>query len=450
MQRIDKHTPQPAAENLQRASSFESDNSAISEVRSDPEPCRVGRNNPSLSTLKTLRSAPTSGATGVVEKLEKFYENVDKKQTNGALLASQQPARTFRNPKRNEAIALERRASFLNLQEPLEALPSAISNVFESNNSSTSVREVNAIVTAVKSQIETLNDVALKQARDGQRICPMTLHPEKFDDFLQQNSETLERIVEVCNLPTALRGAAVTPHLADLAHSYFDLSTEYPGAPQSQPHKIEVMVNSQRQSQAKKNLFGNKTVHLSIDSAGLDAFCNKPLPPLDQCEDFQDIFRSHLMKGFEHHPMDQKLAAMYVQLMLHEVSEVQETMGSKSAFKSSHPPAARIAGTNTINEMYYDGSEAVGDQAERNGDVQSQRGVASQVISLIPYIDTSYFNKHGTPLITDTSLRQWVHSAAFHMDCRALLEPSARLLLQRAPINAQALLRTPALRLDAA
>jgi len=326
----------------------------------------------------------------------------------------------------------------------LGTLGKTMNRVFEFDIPHQSALAANAIVTTVKSQIESLYAKALQKARSGERICPTTLNEKKFDRFLEENALVIEEIVENCSLPEFVLDDSVSPHLKALAISYFQHSFGYPGAPADRPNCVEITMPAEGMSQVLCNEHGEKMVDLHIDCAGLGEFCKRPMQPIEEVDDFQDVFRYHLVAGFEDHPLPKKLAAMYIQLMLQEASEIQECMGLQSASETTNTPDRR-AGTGTATELHYTGHLDLEDQAGTGGDTESQRADCALILRELPFFDRSYVDNTGAPLVADKAVREWVHSAAFRMDLRSLTEPSARLVMQRAPINAEALLKTPAL-----
>jgi hypothetical protein len=74
---------------------------------------------------------------------------------------------------------------------------------------------------------------------------------------------------------------------------------------------------------------------------------------------------------------------------------------------------------------------------------RGQRAVLTAPMETMRALDTQFQEEYHSPLLRDPRVRNWVHSPDLLFDLRALREPSGRLLMQAAPLTAQALLQTP-------
>ncbi len=408
----------------------------------------VGRSNPALVDLQHMRRGLSPLQDGIVDSVAQFYADSAAPKSNRELGFSGS-AEAVSNMTGDHARTLERRASFLLNSEAMDALHPLLANVARDAGilgHSVTTMAVNAVATSVKSQTELVKAVALKQAQDGERVCPMTLQPAHFQRMLDENASRLAQVVEACRLPVAARERTLKPLLEQLAMCYFQHAETSSGAGDSGPHNVVVTMSDQGQSHAEVSAEGTKTARLAIDSAGIDRLCNAPLPAADACEDYETIFRAHLLQGFQNHSPDQKRAALYLQLLWSEVGTVQETLGMRSRDRPHHGAAAQRAAARAHEEMYYPGNEDFGDQIGSENDMHTQRRAVTHGMEILPDVDFSFKERFGASMLTDPRIRDWTQSTAYPFDLRMLRQPSSRLLLQSIPITGTALLQTPAFR----
>jgi len=408
---------------------------------------RIGRMNTALVELRSRRATLNPRQERVVDEMGQFYQDTISTPTNSDIFYVSSDAR--QNLPEADQITLQRRASFLLNGAAFGELPHAIDEISEEAGIigySKATLMINAIANSVKSQIEHVNAAALQDAQRGDRVCPMTLQPAKFSEFLKQHDRVLREIVDACQLPARSGEPAIKKALEMLATGYFRQATNYPGAPTIRPDEVQVQLNSEASSSVKGNARNHIIAFVKIDNGGAEEFCRNPLPKLDDCEDFETIYRARLLQGFDHHSPQKKRAALLIQLMLQEVSELQEVLGMESANIPSHSQPAKRAAIRSSEEMRYAGSEALTDITVATEDAPAQRDIATRAMKALPGLDVAFEGVYHSPLITNALMRKWVHSPEMFMDLRGLAEPSARLQLQVSPLTGQALLDTPAFR----
>ena len=172
-----------------------------------PQQNRIGQANGALRDLKVRRSELSSRQAAVVENLDTFYRNATSPPDNFGLFFTdaERPMARFNQ---QEQATMDRRGSFCLNDDALRALPALLDDIpaeagIIGHSNATSA--VNAVAASVKSHTEVVNGAALLEAQRGQRICPMTLKPAKFQQFLGQNSESLRQIAAICHQPLARR-----------------------------------------------------------------------------------------------------------------------------------------------------------------------------------------------------------------------------------------------------
>ncbi len=441
MQRANTTSVNALAQDLQGFLRVSESTDTHRETTSSP-PQTIGRSNAALRDLQGMRSRLSPLQANVADQVAEFYETSARPCRNGDL--GFQPAGNAARIPPGDQRTLARRASFLLNSEAIKSVPGLAREIPPNAGvigHSTATMAINAVLNSVKSQTELVNAAAVHDARRGARVCPMTLQPEKFDAFLRHNAHTIANIVDACRESGPRRNRALQPHLEALAKDYFAKSRGYPGAPELVADDITVNLGSAAQSKCATSILGKKKVTLNIDSDGADAFCRQ-IPSVDDCEDFQTLFRAHMMQGFEQHSQAKKLAALTTLSMLHKAGEVQEWMGTQSAGKSSHSQAAQNAALHTLNELQYPGNPGFGDALHGVQGRPSQRDAITEPLEYIPGLDTNFQSEYLSSMITDERVRKWVHSTNYEFDLRSLREPSGRLLYQALASNTQALRRT--------
>ncbi|MBC7514161.1 MAG: hypothetical protein H7234_06970, partial [Herminiimonas sp.] len=381
-----------------------------------PEALRtVGRINPALEHLQQMPHRLTPLQQAIVGSIERFYENSAEPKRNMDLGFGADPHHT-ENLTEAEERTLERCASFLLIRDTMKGLEPLVSNILPdadiTGHSFTTIA-VNAVACSVKSQTERVKLTALQEALGGERLCPMTLLPKDFGHMLGQNALKLERVVDACHLPVGEREEALKPLLEQLATSYFKHSMESPGAPKSMPHKIIVSIGDSARSDLHVNLFKKKTVRLSIASTGIDRLCNGTLLTAGQCENHETLFRVHLLQGFQNHSPAKKRAALYLQLLWHELADVQRALGLRFLDEPNHGVAARKAAGRTHEALIYPGSYEFGDQVGSETGPGAQRRTVTAAMETLPDIDDSFKQRFGSSLFLDPRVGAWTQSTAY-------------------------------------
>ncbi len=411
-----------------------------------PHESTIGTRNPALAELKRRPHYLNARQNKLVDDLDTFYQNTEQSMTN-LELGYDFPSHRMSSLSSEQRQTLQRRASFLLNNDVMEALPDALEEVMEDGELlPTAKLELNAILNSAKSHTEHVMAAAREDARVGARVCPLMFQPVNFPVFLTTNSIFVRNVISACRLPQPARDRALKPALEGFARMYFSYSMNHLGAPKIQPKDFEIVLNSSESSSTSTDDRGNLTARLVIDSADAEQVC-RSLQSGSEPDTVRDLFRSYMMKGFESHPLDQKLGAFYTQSLFQELAELQEITGAESADRPEHTLPARHAARRTLEEWEYKGSENFGDVVESQpGDQLSQRERTTAALQILTNLDDACIETQGTPLINMPEVRSWAHSPAMHFDLRALREPSARLLLQVQPLTGRALLDLPEFR----
>lgn len=409
-----------------------------------PHEFAVGRGNPALADLRR-RPQRNARQTGVVTHLEQFYSNTETPRTNASLYSPSSNVLTGGLSEQDLATA-RRRASFLLNAEAMKALPEAIQDVPREAGIiglSTATIEVNAILSSIKSQSEHVMAAALEDARNGNRLCPLTLSVTNFPMFMTLHARVVREIVDACALPQPGRDRALRPLLEQFSQAYFAYSRNYPGAPRIRPDEVQVKLKSGTGIRIATTFRGKIIAKIAIDPAEVEQFCRSPALDATEGQDGFALLRSRMMRGFEAHPMPKKRAAFYVQQLLSNLSELQEELGTGSANKPQHGAEAQRAARRTIEELSYAGSPRFGDRIEARGAEYSDRELATYALRIVPQMDRAFQRQYGMPLISSPAVGAWAHTPAFQVDQAALREPSVRLSLQVAPITGRFLQSMP-------
>lgn len=267
----------------------------------------------------------------------------------------------------------------------------------------------------------------------------MTLQPAAFNAFLAQNSWVARLAIANSTLGPAYRSRGLKPVLERFAKSYFDKAAATDGVAKLDVGSVEVSFEPGGSSGVCKNQQGRHHVVLNINDSGAEEFCHQRQTGAP--ENQSEAYFNHQLQGFEEHEPLQKLAALYLQLTLAEISMVEERQllpdGGAGASAINRQQARA-----TQEEYTYPGFEGFQDDvAQEHNQGQDSRTELLESLTQLPVVEAQFVNQFGQELLTDPRLRGWVRSAALPYDAMALINPAARLALQRAQMNGQALLQ---------
>ena len=420
----------------------------IAEPQTTRPETAIGQSNPALAQLKRFgpRMSEQEGETTC--RIDKFYNDKQTARTNQELGYDVPSGPASRQNSAVQA-TMRRRPSFLLNNDAMACLAGPLNELAEESAYTADSRaklEINAIVNSVKSQVEHVMSAAVQDAQRGDRICPLSLQPEKFPAFLAANSGLVRAIVNVCQYPQPSRDRLLEPALQNFAKAYFSASVNFPGAAKLRPENVHVYLNSTANSRVGIDFVGRPTAKLAIDSESVDQLCNELDDLEEPPDDGRGTYQLHLLTGFENQPMDKRRAGLYLQMLLVEAAQVEEEMGVDSANMPEHGAPAQRAARRTLEEWRYKGNEDFGDSVEREPGEPSQREMVTRMIEMMPHLNVAIAIDSGAPLITMPKVQEWLHSTDLSFDLRALNQPSARLLLQVAPIAGRALLNLPEFR----
>lgn len=418
--------------------------SAAGEAAATSDKYRIGWSNPALEQLKRLPGPASPRQQKLLGALDCFYDDVQGSKTNVEL------GFEHRNPSlslsTHHITTLRRRASFLLNTEALRSLPDSVRVVANDPSlppTSAAKLEVNAILNSVKTQTERVLADAMQEAIRGGRVCPMVLQPVNFSVFLTVHAAAVENMFRICELPQPARDRALKPALEGFASRYFAYSVNYPGAPTIRPQEIKVTLNSPSQSHLSTDWRGRPRASIKIDSTHVEQFCRELTINPGQPDNPEDMVRMQLLTGFEEMPLNKKLAAFYIQSLLHELATVQELAGLQSISNRQDGPEAQSAAQRTLEEWQYQGSEAFGDGIQERSDGFSQREAMIDILRALRLMNAECARESGTPLITLPQVYSWANSSQMVIDTLALVEPKDRLILQVPGVTGQALLDMP-------
>ena len=400
----------------------------------------IGGSNPALTDLQHRRGDLSRAQRDMVSAIEQFQSDRNRGATNAGLGFCPVGIRMQDLPL-EASFALQRRASFLLNKEAIDGFPAVLQEVrpeaggFGVSNATVCV---SALIASVKSQCEQVNSTAVSQAQQGRRVCPTTLQPARLASLVSANIPLFQQMTQACTRSGAVRDATMKPLLHTLATAYFALAKDHPGAPHKPPHEITLTVGSNRSSHVSENWRGNKIANLCIDTSGIDSACASMQPHI-ALQPPQMQFNATLLQGFEKLAPEKKRAALYIQMLLHEASEIQECMGAGSVERPDHGLAAQRAAQYTTVEWQYPGMKGLGDSVQPDASGRTKRHADLAQLLEMPLQDVQFHKQFGQSMVTDPRVHAWLHSPQFPADLRALAEPSARLLLQVGPATGAAL-----------
>lgn len=417
---------------------------AVAQPAAVPVDSTVGRSNPALAELRRRGHRLDARQEELVTDIDTFYHNTRYSQANSDLgFSADMPGSGLTEEHRH---TLRRRASFLLNTEAMDALSYSFKEISEQPclpEDSTAKLEANAILNSVKSHVEHVVGGALQEAQRGDRICPMALHPATFSRFLTANAFLVRNVLNACSLTQPMRDRALKPALENFASAYISNAASHPGAPWEQPQAVQVTLNSAETSEIVTDSQGVNIACIEIDDAGAEEFCSALNSNPDVPDNEHHMYWLHSLTGFEALPLHQKLAGLYMQLLLQDLAELEEVVGTESADRPEHGPAAQRAARRTLEEWHYTGNEDFGDAVEAEDGRLSQREMTTKALESIPFLDAFCEVESGAPLVTSPQVRLWAQSSDILFDLRALREPTARLLLQLPKISGRALLAMP-------
>ena len=408
-------------------------------VQRPADPTRVGTTNPSLQPLQAMRSQLCSDDQNMLQKIENYYRHIRTEMTNRDIV-EEAGVETPSNPEPVLGRTMRRRASFLLNREAMNYVEDNQIRVLSYQRPDrTQVLLMNAIATSFKSQAEHVGDAALRDAQQGRRLCPMTLQPAAFNAFLAQNSWVARLAIANCTIGPAYRGRALKPVLERFAKSYFDKAAATSGAATLDVDSVEVCFETGGDSMSCTNQQDRHHVVLKIDDSGAEDFCSRQYT--GAFENQSEAYFHHQLQGFEEHEPLQKLAALYLQLTLDEISTVEERHFLPDGGTGASAITRRQARA-TQEEYTYPGFKGFEDDMskEPTQGMDSRSKLLGQLRQL-PMIEDQFRRQFGQELFTDPRLRSWVRSVGLPYDLMSLTNPAARLSLQRAQMNAQALLQ---------
>ena len=430
--------------NLMRRNSDAGATSAQSAPELQPElPVRqrVGTANPSLQALQPVRSQLSRDDQNMVGKIEKYYANIGTDKTNRDIVEAagmDVPA----DPAPQLDRALRRRASFLLNREAMNYVHDNAQRVLMgSRPNRQQVLLFNAIATSFKSQAEQVGNAAVRDAQQGRRLCPMTLQPAVFTTFLNRNQGLLASITAVCARGPRQRARELPPLLESFAKNYFNSAATAGNVVKLKPDTVQVSLEPGGCSRTAENWRGGLDILLNLDDGGADAFCQarKSGPPASQ----SDAYFSNQLQGFERHTPAQRLAALYLQMTLDEITVIEERV-PMMADKHTDGTVQRQAQA-TMEEHTYPGFAGFQDDImDRNTGSNGSRAALLSPLGKLPAVAHQFKRQYGEELLVDPGLRTWAGSSDLYYDMMSLSKPAGRLMLQRAQPNAQALLQTPA------
>jgi hypothetical protein len=267
-----------------------------------------------------------------------------------------------------------------------------------------------AQVDTLKRHVERVSAKAMEDAWTGVRHCPFVLDRVGFAAFLRWQKPAIDQVLEACTRSGEERRTILRDALAGIAHAYLACGDSLP-----------LGMNAKYVPDAELSDFGPEPVSVELRDH-------------DQC-----ISRYHLRENGDKVTIEIGVTELDTpeaepdKLFVGLVNLEEKICLGQNMNKDGTPMQGAPHGT--YIELGYTGSRILGDKLPETDSAMPAYGKASQRDHAMNAFDNlaslarTYWVAHGTPLLLDTQLDDWLGGAAYYRDALIVKSPAARMQL---------------------
>jgi hypothetical protein len=295
-----------------------------------------------------------------------------------------------------------------------------------------------AQVDTLKRHVERVSLKAMEDAWTGVRHCPFVLDRVGFAAFLRWQKPAIDQVLEACTHSGEERRTVLRDALNGIAHAYLEAGDSLPLGMDAKylpdaelsdfgPEPVSVELRDHDQCISRYHLRENG------DKVTIEIGVNELDTPQAEPDNNNGMWLLHAM-GLDQYGISQKQAGAYLHKLFVGLVNLEEKICLGQNMNKDGTPM-RGAPHGTYIELGYTGSRILGDKLPETDPAMPAYGKASQRDHAMNAFDNlaslarTYWVAHGTPLLLDPQLDDWLGGAAYYRDALIVKSPAARMQL---------------------